>query len=80
MKYLIILLIYFTIPILIFPQGRVISGKIINSETKKELPFANIILIESKIGTSSDEFGKFLLKIPKEYLNDKMKITFVGRR
>ncbi len=78
MKYLIILLIYFTIPILIFPQGRVISGKIINSETKKELPFANIILIESKIGTSSDEFGKFLLKIPKEYSNDKMKITFVG--
>ncbi|MCK9280351.1 MAG: TonB-dependent receptor [Melioribacteraceae bacterium] len=78
MKYLIILLFIFSIPNILFSQGRTVNGKIINSESGKELPFANIILMEAKIGTSSDQFGNFTLKIPNEYLNDKLKISFVG--
>ncbi|MBM4166310.1 MAG: hypothetical protein FJ218_05235 [Ignavibacteria bacterium] len=39
-----------------------ISGKIISAETKQPLPFINVILEGTKIGTSSNDEGKFFLE------------------
>lgn len=44
-------------------QDLIIQGKIIDAETKKPLPFANITVNEGQRGTTSDIDGKFYLNI-----------------
>ncbi len=54
------------------------NGKVINSENKEPLIFANIGLVESNISTISNSNGDFIIKIPKNHPNRKIKISFIG--
>jgi len=48
-------------------QTITISGKIVDAETANPLPYANIQLEETGIGTISQLSGAFSLKIPHNY-------------
>jgi len=73
-RYIFILLL---VTVVYAQNNGVISGKIIDAETKSFLPGANIIIIETEKGTASDNFGKFQLENlqPNTY---RLKISFVG--
>ena len=54
------------------------KGKVINSESKEPLPFANLSLIGTNITSITNSNGEFIIKIPKTELSSKIRISFIG--
>ncbi|WP_165748116.1 carboxypeptidase-like regulatory domain-containing protein [Cellulophaga sp. Z1A5H] len=54
------------------------KGKIIDSNTKKELVFATIVIENSNISTVSNSEGDFSLKVPKNMEEVTVFISFLG--
>ena len=54
------------------------NGKVVNSENKEPLVFANINLIGSNVSTISNSDGDFTLKIPKSFSPKKIKMAITG--
>lgn len=59
-------------------QTLTISGKIVDSESSNPLPYANIQLIETGIGTISQLSGEFSLKIPAKFIDKMLSFSFMG--
>lgn len=59
-------------------QYQQITGKIINELTNEPLAFTNIYLKNNSIGTISNSNGEFIIKIPKQFLNDTLIFSFIG--
>lgn len=74
MKTIIILLLL--IMSINFAQQQSLSGIVMDSETKKPLHNANVLLQLNKTGTATDSQGKFSLPYQKEY--DTLIISYVG--
>jgi len=56
-----------------------IKGKVIDAETKSELPYANIGIQGTSIGTVSDKNGNFNLNLKKNLSsNDTLQFSFIG--
>jgi hypothetical protein len=55
-----------------------VSGKIIDKETLKPVMFANVYVVGTFIGTVANSDGEFLLKIPKDKINESIGITHLG--
>ena len=53
------------------------KGKVINSESKEPLPFANLSLIGTNITSITNSSGEFIIKIPKTELSSKVRISFL---
>lgn len=56
----------------------VLVGKVISLETNENIPFATIIVSGTKIGTSTDLDGKFLLKVPKSKEAINLEVHYIG--
>lgn len=58
----------------------VIKGKVLDKETNEPIPFANIFIKDTRIGTSTDVDGNFLLSIPDSVYKNPftLKIGYVG--
>jgi hypothetical protein len=54
------------------------SGKVIDSETKKPVVFANVYLIGSALGTVTNNEGEFILKVPINELDRKVGFSNLG--
>ena len=63
---------------------RVISGFVYASEKKEPQPWATVMVLPAseKIGTVTDETGKFRLTIPASYTKDTLllKVAFIGMK
>lgn len=59
-------------------QDIIIKSKIIDNETQKSVPFANIYIQNNGIGTACNEEGNFVLKIPHQNKKDTIIISSVG--
>ncbi|MEM7551376.1 MAG: serine hydrolase [Bacteroidota bacterium] len=59
-------------------QTQIIRGTIIDANTKEPLVFATIALENNRLGTISNSKGEFRLRVPKEYQNQSMRISFIG--
>jgi hypothetical protein len=46
--------------------SQVISGRVFDNETKKQIPYANVFFNGTTIGTSTDNSGNFNLILPKD--------------
>ncbi len=55
-----------------------ISGKILDKKTEKSIAYANIGLPKQGIGTTSGDNGEFTLKIPTEYADQIIRISYIG--
>jgi hypothetical protein len=55
-----------------------VKGKIIDSSTKKPIPYTNIYLVNSNIGTISNNDGEFILKVPVNKTNAPIRISYMG--
>ena len=61
----------------LFAQDVSISG-IVKDNKKKALSFSNITILNTSVGTTTDEKGKFVLKIPQDLLSSKLLVTYIG--
>jgi hypothetical protein len=59
-------------------QKTIVRGKITDAATGEPLPFVNLVFQNSKIGTSSDIDGNFLIET--YYPTDSLQASFVGYR
>jgi hypothetical protein len=59
-----------------FGQNTKVIGKVVDAETKEPLPFVNIIFAGTKIGTSTDMDGRYLLETSQ--IADSIIVSFVG--
>ena len=73
MKYM-----FFLISFLTFAQEQTAKGFILDAETKVPIPYVNISILDSQIGTSSHEDGSFSLEINKEDINKVVKLSSLG--
>jgi hypothetical protein len=55
-----------------------IFGTIIDHETKQPLPQASISLSNRDLGTSSNDLGKFRLRVPEQFSGDTLVVTYLG--
>lgn len=55
-----------------------INGVLINSETKVEVPYANIGIVNRNKGTVSNNEGKFELEIPIKFKLESIKLSSIG--
>ncbi len=53
-------------------------GKVIDSNTKKPVVFANVYLDGTSIGTVTNSDGEFVLKIPANMKENKLGVTYLG--
>jgi len=75
------LLIFLTVclPISLFPQEMlIIQGRVIDATGKQSLPFTQISILGSTIGTVSNEDGFFRLSVQGKHLHDTILISFLG--
>ncbi|WP_131536890.1 carboxypeptidase-like regulatory domain-containing protein [Pedobacter nototheniae] len=54
---------------------KTIKGKVVDKDDKAALPGVSILLNETNYRTSTNEKGEFLVKIPKDFSQDKCSIT-----
>jgi hypothetical protein len=55
-----------------------VSGKVLSLPGRRPISFVNIGIVNSSVGTISDEDGSFLLKIPNYYKNDTVIFSALG--
>ncbi len=58
----------------------IVSGKIIDQNSGKPVPFANICLVGQSLGSVSNMNGEFIIKIPGYMQNDSLGISCIGYR
>ncbi|MBY0425240.1 MAG: TonB-dependent receptor, partial [Cytophagales bacterium] len=76
MKYIIAFLVFLQ-PWLVFSQV-VIFGYVLDKQNSEALPSSTVLLLGTKIGTSTDSKGHFQLTIPNEITNPQLAISFIG--
>ena len=54
------------------------KGKVLDSNTNKPLVFADVTVLSTNIGTITNKEGKFSLKVPENYLNNNVSISYLG--
>ncbi|MFA5972318.1 MAG: carboxypeptidase-like regulatory domain-containing protein [Lentimicrobiaceae bacterium] len=72
------ILILFSQSILGQNQDLKIGGIIVDKNTHEPLPFTNIQVERTGIGTISDNIGRFSLKVPVKYLKNNILFSFIG--
>jgi hypothetical protein len=60
------------------PETVTISGKIVDSETRRPLIFASIYLVNRGISNVTNGEGYFTLKFPVAYTKDSVRISFLA--
>jgi CarboxypepD_reg-like domain len=74
-----ILLLFMILQTLVsYTQIVTLQGKIIDSLTQKGIPYVNIGFPKYSIGTSANENGDFILKIPDEKMKDTLVFSSIG--
>lgn len=59
-------------------QSQFITAKVLDEETRQPLPFVNIGLLNKNLGTVSNEYGDFTLKLNPEFLLDTLRFSIIG--
>ncbi|MBN2613318.1 MAG: carboxypeptidase-like regulatory domain-containing protein [Bacteroidales bacterium] len=55
-----------------------ITGTIIDRQTQKPVPFANICIVGKSLGSVSNMQGEFVMKVPGSLWNNNLGISFIG--
>jgi hypothetical protein len=62
-----------------FAYGQVsIKGKVVDQSTKKPIAYTNIGIVNTGIGTISNEDGSFSLQVPDVNLKDTLRLSAIG--
>lgn len=69
------LLLFFTLPTLVWSQDEIIHGTVQNDATDRPLENVNIVNLNSVVGAATDEKGEFEIKAA---VNDTLYFTYLG--
>jgi hypothetical protein len=61
------------------PQA-VLRGRVLDAETHQPIPNAQVGVAANRIGTSTNEDGRFALSIPPPYVQEKLTVALLGYR
>ncbi|HEX8507789.1 MAG TPA: carboxypeptidase-like regulatory domain-containing protein [Hymenobacter sp.] len=62
-------------------QGPILlRGRVVDAETNQPIPNAQVGVAGNRIGTSTNEDGRFALSIPPQYLQEKLEVALLGYR
>lgn len=56
----------------------VYKGKVINSDSKKPLTLATLLINNTNISTVTNNQGKYQLKVPEKFINNKVTVLYLG--
>ncbi|WP_400077796.1 carboxypeptidase-like regulatory domain-containing protein [Winogradskyella sp. R77965] len=70
--------LFFLIPFVVFSQEKIAKGLVLDKVTKEPIPYVNISILDSQIGTSSDEDGNYSLTIEDADLNKRVNLSSLG--
>ncbi len=59
-------------------QNIIVSGKIVDQDTQKPISYAHVGIPEKGIGTTSGDDGRFTFKVPIQYHNSTLMVSFMG--
>ncbi len=77
MKFLQYIIILFLLPAALYSQNGVIKGRTIDQNTNEPIPFANILVVGTNIGSTSDLDGNFIITgLTPGYV--QLRASFVG--
>ncbi len=68
----------FTVGLQVFSQNRLITGTVRDKSNNEILSYCNVIILNSTIGTTTDEKGNFKLEIQPQFINPKLIISYLG--
>ena len=69
---------FLLLPFLVFSQQHVARGVVLDKVTNKPIPYVNISILESTVGTSSNDDGSYTLKIKEEDLDKNIHLSSLG--
>ena len=78
MRLAILSLLSFFLHLLPAQSYRVISGQITDADTGKPLAYAHVGIPEKGIGTTTGEDGGFTLKLPEQYAQSTLSVSYIG--
>jgi hypothetical protein len=62
-------------------QGPILlRGRVIDAETRQPIPNAQVGVAGNRIGTSTNEDGRFALSIPPQYQHERLTVALLGYR
>lgn len=61
-----------------FGQNIDFEGTVVDANTNEPIPYVNISFLNTLVGTSTDEAGRFALEIQKTYLKNKIHVSSLG--
>lgn len=70
--------IFLFISFLSFAQEQVAKGVVLDEVTNLPIPYVNISILDSTVGTSSDDDGSYNLRIKEKDLKKRVKLTSLG--
>jgi hypothetical protein len=70
--------LFLLFPFLVFSQQQVANGVVLDKVTNEPIPYVNISILESTVGTSSDDDGSYTLKIKEEDLDKNIHLSSLG--
>lgn len=68
------------LPMMCHGQGLEMSGRVLDAETGKPLPFANLQIEHTRLGTSTNAEGYFSLYVPSEARKSNLLVSYIGYR
>lgn len=69
---------FLLLPFLVFAQQQVAKGVVLDKVTNEAIPYVNISILESTVGTSSDDDGSFSLEINEDDTNKVISLSSLG--
>ncbi len=76
--YFLFSILFFLFNLPLFAQNSIIEGILKDKETKEILPFCNVYLKTTQLGTVSNSEGQFRLLIPQKHKNDTLFISYIS--
>lgn len=77
-KNLLIAVAFSALTISVQAQDRSINGTVKDKETSEALGYVNVYILGTGIGVSTDNNGRFTLKIPQEHESGKLVASYIG--
>ncbi len=80
MKLLLYLLLWLLVSPALAQEALVLRGLVLDANTHQPLPYAQVGIAGNKLGTSTNQEGRFALRVPAAYAATELEVALLGYR
>ncbi|MCI1188209.1 carboxypeptidase-like regulatory domain-containing protein [Hymenobacter sp. DH14] len=73
-------LLVWLLPLGLRAQNAVLRGRVLDAETHQPIPNAQVGVADNRLGTSTNDDGRFVLSIPPAYARERLTVALLGYR